>query len=107
MSWWQWVLLWLLLAVLGAAYVGWRLWRLWGPLKKLGAEAAIAQERLAAIEAEINELEHQLRTVDDLAVLQDPAELRRQRADLKARHRAQRAAHRKSHRPDWAHHVEW
>lgn len=107
MTWWQWVLLWLLLAVLGTVYVGWRLWRLWAPLKKLGAEAAHAQQQLAAVEAKIDELEHELRSVDDLAVLRDPAQLRRDRADLKAQRRAERAARRKSRRPDWADHVEW
>jgi hypothetical protein len=106
-SWWQWVLLWLLLAVLGSAYVGWRVWRLWAPLKRLGAELALAQEQLAAIEAKIDEFDEQLRSVDDLAVLQDPAELRRHRSNLKTQQRAQRAARRKSRRPEWAHHVEW
>jgi hypothetical protein len=105
--WWQWVLVWLALAVSGTVYVGWRLWRLWQPLKLLGAELALAQERLAEVEARIGDLEQQLQTVDDLAVLRDPAELRRHRADLKARRRAERTAHRQAHRPDWAHHVEW
>lgn len=107
MTWWQWVLLWFLLAVLGTAYVGWRLWRLWAPLKLLGAELAFAQEQLAAVEARIGELDEQLRSVDDLAVLQDPAELRRHRSNLKMQQRTQRAARRKSRRPEWAHHVEW
>ncbi|MFC6706989.1 hypothetical protein [Flexivirga alba] len=107
MSWWQWVLLWILLAVLGTAYLGWRVWRLWAPLKRLGSELAIAQEQLAAIEAKIDTLDEQLRSVDDLAVLQDPAQLRRHRSDLKAQQRAQREARRKSRRPEWAHHVEW
>lgn len=107
MSWWQWVLLWLLLAVVGTAYVGWRVWRLWAPLKQLGAELARAQEQLTAIEARIDELDEQLHDVDDLAVLQDPGELRRHRTELKEQQRAQRAARRKSRRPDWAHHVEW
>lgn len=107
MTWWQWVLLWLLLVIAGTAYVGWRVWRLWGPLKKLGAEAALAQRQLAEVEAKVVELQQELRSVDDLAVLRDPAELRRHRADLKAEQRAERAARRKSRLPDWAHHVEW
>ena len=107
MSWWQWVLLWLLLAVLGTTYVGWRVWRLWAPLKLLGTELAMAQEQLAAIEAKVTELDEQLHSVDDLAVLQDPAELRRHRSHLKVEQRAQREARRKSRRPEWAHHVEW
>lgn len=107
MTWWQWVLLWLALAVSAVAYLGWRVWRLWAPLKQLGQEVMVAQDRLSQVEARIVELDQQLHCVDDLAVLQDPAELRRRRADLKARHRADRAARRKSHRPDWAHHVEW
>ncbi|RNI24892.1 hypothetical protein [Flexivirga caeni] len=107
MQWWQWVLLWLVLAVLGTVYVGRRLWRLWKPLKLFGIELALAQERLAEVEARVGELEQQLLTVDDLAVLRDPAELRRIRADLVARRRAERAAHRRSRRPEWANHVEW
>lgn len=107
MAWWQWVLLWLLLGVLGAVYVGWRIWRLWAPLKQLGQEVVLAQERLAELEARIEELEEQLTTVDDLAVLRDPAELRAIRSDLKVRSRAERSARRKARRPDWANHVDW
>ena len=107
MHWWQWVLLWLVLAILGTMYVGWRLWRLWKPLTELGSELVLAQERLAEVEARIGELENQLQSVDDLAVLRDPAELRRHRSQLKSQHRAERLRRRKARRPDWADHVEW
>ncbi|WP_265446508.1 hypothetical protein [Flexivirga meconopsidis] len=107
MQWWQWVLLWAALALLGTAYVGWRLWRLWPPLKALGREAADAQDRLTEIEARVRELEDQLRSVDDLAVLRSPAELREEYETLRSRRRAERDARRKARRPAWTDHVEW
>lgn len=107
MHWWEWVLLWLALAVFGAAYVGWRLSRLWRPLRLLGAELALAEERLAEVQARIGELEEQLQTVDDLAILRDPAELRRRRSGVQAQRRAERVARRNARRPEWFDHVEW
>lgn len=107
MQWWGWALVWIALVALAIAYLGWRCWRLWPPLKALGVEAAQAQDRLAAVEAQIEALQEQLEDVDDLAVWQSPARLRQEYADQRARRRAERAKKRAAHRPAWADHVEW
>ena len=103
---WWWVLIWALLLVCAAVYLGSRLWELWGQSKDFGREVVIAQERLEQVQGQLDQLGEQITAPEQLAVFGDPAALRRQRQHDLARQRHERARRRAGRRPTWARHVD-
>ena len=53
---WWWVLIWAVLVLCALVYLGARLWTLWGQLKELGSELVPAQERLEAVQGQLDQL---------------------------------------------------
>lgn len=91
MTWWEWALIWLALA-LG---MGWALFlvgrSLWRKSMALLAELGTATERLAVLSEELETLGRTSAQQSDLAVFDSPARLRQERAagpGRRARHRA-------------------
>ena len=103
---WWWVLIWALLLVCAAAYIGSRLWDLWGRSKDFGREVMIAQERLDLVHGQLDLLGEKISSPDQLAVFGDPAALRKEREHALARQRRERAHRRAGRRPTWARHVD-
>lgn len=103
---WWWVLIWALLLVCAAVYLGSRLWELWGQSKDFGQEVLIAQERLEQVQGQLDLLGEQITSPEQLAVFGDPAALRKEREHTAARLRHERARRRSGHRPTWARHVD-
>jgi len=103
---WWWVLIWALLLVCAAAYIGSRLWDLWGRSKDFGREVMIAQERLDLVQGQLDLLGEKISSPDQLAVFGDPAALRKEREHALARQRRERAHRRAGRRPTWARHVD-
>jgi len=103
---WWWVLIWALLLVCAAAYIGSRLWDLWGRSKDFGREVMIAQERLDQVQGQLDLLGEKISSPDQLAVFGDPAALRKEREHALARQRRERAHRRAGRRPTWARHVD-
>jgi hypothetical protein len=102
---WWWVLIWVLLVVIAAAYLGSRAWGVWGQAKELGAEVQRASETLSALESQAERLrERPLRT--ELAVFGDPRALRRERLATVGALREQRHKRRVKRRPRWARHLD-
>jgi hypothetical protein len=91
-TWWVWVFLWAALTA-GAAWTMFLLGRsLWRKSMALLGELGTASERFAVLSEEVNALGESSRLAPELAVFEDPADLRRQRAAgnrHRARHRAQ------------------
>lgn len=90
MSGWWWVLVWVLLLLGAVAYLGARLWGLWGQVRELAGEAETAQRRVEQVEGQLQLLGEQIGSPDDLAVFADPRTVR------KARDRARRAGSRRT-----------
>ena len=53
---WWWVLIWALLVLLAAIYLGSRAWGVWGQVKELNAEIGRASETVAALETHVDRL---------------------------------------------------
>jgi hypothetical protein len=101
---WWWVLIWTILVVVAAVYLGARLWGLWGQVKELTAETERAGRTLAALEAQVDRLGEA--ADQPIAVFQDPRELRRERERTRASLRQERRARQAARRPAWARHVD-
>lgn len=102
---WWWVLIWALLLLCAAVYLGMRLWGLWGQTKELGQELALAQRRLDAVQGQLEHL-GEATASPELAVFVDPAQARRQREQARAELRHARQVRRARNRPAWARHVD-
>ena len=100
LPWWGWVLLWLVLLLGSAAYLGLRARRVWGSTKGLGREVQRASELVAELEARADEL----RDVepDPTAVTQPPHRMRAQYREQRASAKAARDARRADRLPPWA-----
>jgi hypothetical protein len=87
-SWWEWVLIWIVL-ILAAVFFLFILFRqLWRKLKLLFAELTIASDRLSAIADELERLEQRQHTdPEPAAVFDDPSRLRAQRFAARTKHR--------------------
>ena len=102
---WWWVLIWVLLVVIAAVYLGVRAWGVWGQVKELTGEVSRASSTLSALETQVDRLaEHRPAPVPD--VLGDPRRLRREREATRAALRAQRRARLAARRPGWANHLD-
>lgn len=91
MSWWVWVLVWVVL-VLGAGFVLFLLLRqVWRSLRSLGREMATASERLSAVTEELQRLQDRAPTPPEPAVFDRPTEHRARRfAAARTKQRATR-----------------
>lgn len=79
MSTWWWVLVWFVLVVLAALYLATRAWGLWGRVKELTAEIAIAEQRISGVQGQLELLGEQIRDPSELAVFGTPAGVAAQR----------------------------
>lgn len=102
---WWWVLIWVLLVVIAAAYLGSRAWAVWGQAKELGAEARRASALVEAIQGEVDRLGEPAEPPRP-TVLDDPRQLRRERERARAALREQRRSRRAARRPGWARDVD-
>ena len=101
-----WVMIWVLLLVGSGGYLSLRARGLWGHIKELGSELAIAQRRLDEVQSQLNLLGERIGSPDDLAVFADPATARRERERARADGRRARQQRRANSRPAWARHVD-
>jgi hypothetical protein len=86
-SWWLWVLIWLVLG-LGALFILFLLVRsVWRKLRLLLAELSTASARLAAVSAELERLQDRTPSAEPVAVFEKPAELRARRFAARTKHR--------------------
>lgn len=102
---WWWVLIWVLLVVIAAAYLATRAWAVWGRVKELGAEVDRASSTVSALQAETDRLGDPVPPAD-LAVFGDPRGLRREREATRASLKHQRRARQAARRPAWARHLD-
>ena len=100
LPWWGWVLLWVVLLLGSAAFLGWRAWLVWGRTKDLGREVQRASELVAELESRADEL----RDIDPalIAVVQPAHRMRAQYRDQRAFTKAARRARRTDRLPPWA-----
>lgn len=103
---WWWVMIWVLLLLVSAGYLGWRAWGLWGQAKELGSELEAASRRLDAVQGQLELLGEQIGSVDELAVFASPGAARAQRNRLREKSRRARQQRRAASRPAWAKHVD-
>jgi len=102
---WWWVLIWVLLVVIAAAYLANRGWAVWGQVKELNAEVARASRTIDAIQAQTDRLRERPRA-PELAVFGDPWQLRRERLATRGALREKRRARRRARLPLWARHLD-
>ena len=102
---WWWVLIWVLLVVIAAAYLATRAWGVWGQFKELTAEVRRSSETVAALQAETSRLGESPRAPQP-DVFEDPRKLRRERDATRASLKQQRRARQAARRPSWARHLD-
>ncbi len=97
MTWWGWLLIFVLIAVLGAVVIGLQLRSLWHKATALADELGRASDSITALTDRLEELETaaRQRAADERAhavpaVFEDPLTLRRER-HLRARENSRRA----------------
>lgn len=101
-----WLLIWACLLVFAGVYLGARAWGLWGQTRELGSELVIAQQRLDDVQGQLDVLGERISRPEELAVLSDPAVVRKERERAsKAARRARRQRRGGSH-PAWVKHVD-
>ena len=76
---WWWVLIWAVLVLCALVYLGARLWTLWGQSRELGSELVTAQERLEAVQGQLDQLGEPTTAPEQLAVFARPDDSRRER----------------------------
>jgi len=99
-----WVMMWILLLVGSGVYLVMRLWGLWGQTKELGSELAAAQDRLDAVQGQLEHLGERIGSPEELAVFAHPASARKDRDRFKvdggrARQQRRASAARRGARP--------
>ncbi len=99
---WWWVLIWVLLVVIAAIYLGSRIWGVWGSFKELTGEVSRASQTLAALEAEVDRIGDVPRAPPRVAVFDNPRDARRHRVKTRASLREERQARRAERLPGWA-----
>lgn len=102
----MWWVIWACLLVVSGMYIAARVWGLWGQTKELGAELAIAQERLENVQGQLEQLGEQIRSPEELAVFANPVTTRTQRDRARAAGRRARQQRRGSPGPQRARHVD-
>lgn len=102
MSTWWWVLLWVVLVLGGAGYLAARGWHLWGQVKELSHELAIAQERADVVQGRLQLLGEQISDPGQLAVFAGAETARRERDAARRTLSTRKQALKASSRPGWA-----
>ena len=102
---WWWVLIWVLLVVIAAAYLATRAWGVWGQVKELTAEVSRSSETVAALQAQGDRLGERS-PAPQPDVFADPRQLRRERDATRASLKQQRRARQAARRPSWARHLD-
>ena len=102
---WWWVLIWVLLLVIAAAYLATRAWGFWGQVKELMAEVNRASATVAALQVETDRL-GQRPPAPHPDVFGDRRRLRREREATRASLKSQRRARQAARRPSWARHLD-
>lgn len=88
MSWWLWVLLWVLLVLLALGFFALLGLFLWRRVRLLTRELSTAAERLSAVTAELDRLQERSGGEPaPAAVFEDPATLRARRFAARTKHR--------------------
>jgi hypothetical protein len=92
-SWWLWVLIWILLVLAALAFLGLLGWRLWKQLRGLTRELGTATDRFSAVLEELERLpDRGSGSVPEAAVFADPVALRAEH--LRRRTRPKGSRHR-------------
>jgi hypothetical protein len=99
-------MIWVLLLVVSGAYLGWRVWGLWGQTKELGSELAVAERRLDEVQGKLELLGERISSPEELAIFAGPVTARIRRNRAKADSRRARQQRRAASRPAWAKHVD-
>jgi hypothetical protein len=87
-SWWLWVLIWVLLVIGALVFLFVLLRRLWRQLRALFADLGTAADRLSAVTEELERLQDRtLPSTEPAAVFADPGRLRAQRFRARTKHR--------------------
>ncbi len=102
LPWWGWALLWAALLLGGAGVLAWRLRWLWGRSRAFLAALEEAEATLSAVEARAAEVAQADERADRIAPIEDPRELRRAYAAVRATHREARRRRRGERLPGWA-----
>jgi hypothetical protein len=92
---WWWVLIWAVLVLCAMVYLGARLWTLWGQTKELGGELALAQQRMDAVQGQLDQLGERITAPEQLAVFATPRDSRRERELTRERLLQERRARRR------------
>ena len=88
MSWWLWVLIWVLLVIGALAFLFVMLRRLWRQLRSLFRDLGTAADRLSAVTEELERLQDRTGpSTEPAAVFEDPARLRAQRFTARTKQR--------------------
>jgi biopolymer transport protein ExbB/TolQ len=103
---WWWVLIWAVLVLCALVYLGARLWTLWGQSKELGRELMTAQERLEAVQGQLDRLGEPITTPEQLAVFARPEDRRRERERTRERLARERRARRRLAHTSRVRHVD-
>jgi hypothetical protein len=103
---WWWVLIWAVLVLCAMVYLGARLWNLWGQTKELGGELALAQERVDAVQGQLDQLGERITAPEQLAVFASPQDSRRERELTRERLLQERRARRRRAHASRVRHVD-
>ncbi len=100
LPWWGWVLIWAVVLLGSAAFLGWRARLVWGRTRALAREV----QRASRLVAELESRADQLRDVDQalVAVTQPVHRMRAQYREQRASSKAARRARRTDRLPPWA-----
>lgn len=103
MTFWWWVLLWVLLVLVGTCFLAWRAWRLWGSLRGFLTELSTLTATQHDLEAQAERLTSGVPDrPETLAVFDDVHRLRDERRALREATVERRLARREARRPAWA-----
>lgn len=97
---WWWVLIWVLLVLVAAAYLAMRGWAVWGQVKELRTEVARASEVASALEVQVDRIGES--PLPASSVFLDPRTVREDLAGTRAGLREERRARRDATMPGWA-----
>ena len=101
-----WILVWIVLVVLAAVYLWGTVRVAWRRARAFGAEVATAEERLSAVQEQVDRLGAANDAIQRLAVFEDPVVVRKERMATRETLRKQRRERRDRDLPTWARHVD-
>ncbi len=101
-----WALVWVVLVLGAAAYLWVAVRAVFRSSRRLGAELAAAEEQLAGVRAQLDDLDAASDELATLAVFADRRALRAERNEVRRTLGEQRRARRELARPGWARRVD-